>query len=45
MKARKKLPNAPKKVTLEPPKGSPMEKFHKAMKKIISVPKKDLKKE
>lgn len=32
-----------KKVVIEPPKGSPMEKFHQAMKKIVSVPKKDLK--
>lgn len=32
-----------KKHTVDPPKGSPMEKFHDAMKKIVSVPKKDLK--
>lgn len=32
-----------KKVVVNPPKDSPMDKFHQAMKKIVSVPKKDLK--
>jgi len=35
--------NAPKHVEVKPPKNSPMEKFHQAMKKIVSVSKKDLK--
>jgi len=38
-----KLQSTPKKTIVTPPKGSPMEKFHQAMKKIVSVPKKDLK--
>jgi hypothetical protein len=37
-----KLQSAPKKIEVKPPKNSPMEKFHLAMKKIVSVPKKDL---
>jgi hypothetical protein len=32
-----------KKVAVNPPKDTPMDKFHQAMKKIISVPKKELK--
>lgn len=36
--------SAPKKVNIDPPKDSPMDRFHKAMKKIVSVPKDDLKK-
>lgn len=38
-----KLQSTPKKVDVKPLKNSPMEKFHQAMKKIVSVPKKDLK--
>jgi hypothetical protein len=43
--ANKKLKpqSTPKKAIMNPPKDSPMEKFHQAMKKIVSVPKKDLK--
>jgi hypothetical protein len=33
----------PKKVEINPPENSPMDNFHQAMKKIVSVPKKDLK--
>jgi len=44
MSAKKKPQSSrPKKIIIEPPKGSPMGKFHKAMKKIVSVPKKELK--
>lgn len=32
-----------KKVVIDPPAGSPMDKFHQAMRKIVSVPKKSLK--
>lgn len=32
-----------KKVVVNPPKDTPMEKFHQAMKKIVSIPKKELK--
>lgn len=38
-----KASKAPKKVVVDPPKGTPMNKFHQAMKKIVSVQKKDLK--
>lgn len=38
-----KSSNLPKKIELNPPKGGPMDNFHQAMKKIVSVPKKDLK--
>lgn len=38
-----KKPKTQKKVAIKPPKGTPMDKFHQAMKKIVSVPKKDLK--
>lgn len=38
-----KSKKTPKEIAVDPPKGSPMEKFHLAMKKIVSVPKKDLK--
>ncbi|MGB4967170.1 MAG: hypothetical protein WBO35_03125 [Candidatus Saccharimonadales bacterium] len=38
-----KASKVPKKVVVAPPKGSPMDKFHQAMEKIVSVPKKDLK--
>jgi hypothetical protein len=32
-----------KKLDIKPSKGSPMDKFHQAMKKIVSVSKNDLK--
>ena len=38
-----KVSKVPKKVVVDPAKGTPMDKFHQAMKKIVSVPKKDLK--
>lgn len=34
-----KKPNTTKKLVINPPENSPMGKFHKAMQKIVSVPK------
>jgi hypothetical protein len=38
-----KKPSAPKKLAISTPENSPMGKFHKAMQKIVSVPKSKIK--
>lgn len=39
----KKKSEVPKKIVVDTPESSPMGKFHKAMRKIVSVPKDKLK--